>query len=216
MAEPTLIFIYNKTTNEVPYASAPGDYGVITPGSDLVVFTGGGIDDTDKGMGSTTLLSGTRSSTIRPAVTSYVIPYTYVESGATMYYTPSAGHNIYRYVFGVVVSGTINSQLYLEAWDDNSFSSYDLPVLSGTSDSGFESYVNAITTTLAEPPWAPGWDGGTANAAFLRGSGDRVGLKLGSSSLTDEEVYFNIYIRLEADSPTFHNTPVLGFRYLYT
>jgi hypothetical protein len=216
--EPTLTFVYNISISDVPfnrYATPDTNYKIITPGSDLIVFTGGGIDDVDKGMGSDTLASGTRSSTIRPSTSSFVIPYTYVESGSTMYYAKHAGHNTDRYAFGVSISGTMNSDLYLEAFDDYTFTTTSLPVLSGTVNSGGESYVNAIRTTNASPPWGPGWNGSSPAAAYLRGTSDRIGLS-GLSSITDSEVYFNIYIRLETDCVTFHNTPVLAFRYLYT
>lgn len=218
MAAPSLTFIYNISTSDTPYAGL-GDpnYGVIDPLNDLVVFTGGGIDDVDKNMGDATLTSGTRSATIRPSSTSYIIPYTYVESGANMYRVYMAGQSYggqpRRYAFGVSVSGTISSDLYLEAWDDNSFSTYDLPVLSGTANSGNESFVNAIRTTDTVPPVS--WDGSDTGAAFLRGQMDRVGLD-NSSSITDKEVYFNVYVQLETDTVTFHNTPVFGFRYLYS
>jgi hypothetical protein len=218
MAEPTLRFLYNKSTNDVPfnkYATPDTNYGFITPGVDLIVFTGGGIDDVDKGMGSSTLVAGTRSSTIRPSSSSFVIPYTYVESGSSMYRVSLAGHNTNRYPFGVAISGTMNSDLYLEAWDNNGFSTFVLPVLSGTVNSGNESYVNAIRTTNNSPPWHPGWSGADSEGAYLRGTSDRIGLS-GLSSITNSEVYFNVYIRLQTDCSTFHNTPVFGFRYLYT
>lgn len=214
MSEPTLTFIYNKSLTDSSYAAAPANYGVITTAVDTVVFTGGGIDDVDKGMGDLTLASGTRSATIKPSSAAYVIPYTYVESGANMYRVPLCGRNTGRYVFGVSIAGTMNSDLYLEAWDDNTFSTYNLPVLSGTANSSYESYVNAIRTTHQEPQTTD-WDGGDAGAAYLRGQTDRVGLD-NSSSITDKEVYFNIYVKLETDTQTFHNTPILGFRYLYT
>lgn len=219
MSEPTLKFVYNTSASDSPYTffGANPNWSEIAPGGDVVIFTGGGIDDTGLNMGDATLPAGTRSPTIRPAVTSYVIPYVYVESGSTMYYVPLAGHNTNRYVFGVSISGTIEGDLYLEAWDDNSFSTYDLPVLSGTSSSSNESYVNAIRTTNQSPPWGPGWDGNDTGAAFLAGQADRVGLGTPPvTDLTNEVVFYNIYIRLETDAPTFHNTPVLAFRYLYT
>lgn len=219
MSEPLLKFVYNTSASDSPYTffGPNPNWNEIDAGVDTVIFTGGGIDDAGLNMGAATLSAGTRSPTIRPAVTSYVIPYLYVESGATMYYVPMAGHNTNRYVFGVSISGTIEGDLYLEAWDDNSFSTYDLPVLSGTSNSSYESYVNAIRTTNQSPPWGPGWDGNDTGAAFLRGQSDRVGLGTPPvSSLTNEVVFYNIYIRLETDAPTFHNTPVFAFRYLYT
>lgn len=222
MAEPLLTFVYNHSDTDTPYDFITGNanWRTITPGIDSVIFTGGGIDDFLEGVSNTaldTLASGTRSPTIRPAVTSFVIPHIFVESGSLMYRVPLAGHNTNRYVFGVSVSGTIEGNCYLEAWDDFSFSTAVLPVLSGTANSGSESYVNAFRTTDGSPTWAPGWDGGDTGAAYLRGDSDRLGL--GTPPVTDiqnEMLFFNIYIRLETDSPTFHNTPVFGFRYLYT
>ena len=222
MAEPYLKFVYNHSDTDTAYDFYTGNanWREITPGVDSVIFTGGGIDDFYEGVSDLTqdtLASGTRSPTIRPAVTSFVIPYTFVESGSLMYRIPLAGHNTNRYVFGVSVSGTIEGNCYLEAWDDFSFSTVDSAVLSGTSNSSNESYVNAIRTTDQSPPWAPGWDGNSTGGAFLRGDSDRVGL--GTPPVTDiqdEMLFFNVYIRLETDSPTFHNTPVFGFRYLYT
>ena len=134
-----------------------------------------------------------------------------------MYRIPLAGINTNRYIFGVSVSGTIEGNCYLEAWDDYSFSTTNLEVLAGSANSNNESYVNAVRTTELPPPWNPYWDGNDDGAAFLRGTADRVGL--GTPPVTniyDEVLFFNIYIRLETDSPTFHNTPVFGFRYLYT
>ena len=158
MAEPILKFFYNHSAVDTPYDFYTGNanWREIEPGVETIIFTGGGIGDADVNLGNATLASGTRSPTIRPSVTSYVIPYVYVESGSTMYYVNLAGHNTNRYVFGVSVSGTIDGDCYLEAWDDNSFSTYDLPVLSGTANSSNESYVNAIRTTNQSPPWSPG------------------------------------------------------------
>ena len=221
MAEPTLKFLYNHGDSDVPYNFYTGhsNWREIEPGVDKVIFTGGGIGDVDENigdfMGHPTLTSGTRSPTIRPSVTSYIIPYVYVESGDTMYMVPLAGYNTNRYVFGVSVSGTIDSDCYLEAWDDNSFSTYYFPVLSGTSNSSYMSYVNAIRTTNQSPPWNPGWTGSDTGAAYLRGDQYRVGLST-VTPIENEMLFYNIYIRLETDSPTFHNVPVLAFRYTYS
>jgi len=225
MAEPYLKFVYNHSDVDAPYNFYTGATGgsvwrEITPGVDTVIFTGGGIDDWYEHVSDPaydTLASGTRSPTIRPAVTSFVIPYVFMESGSLMYRIPLLGNNTNRYVFGVSVSGTIEGNCYLEAWDDYSFSTTNLEVLAGSSNSSNESYVNAIRTTEAEPEWNPYWDGNADAGAFLRGDSDRVGL--GNPPVTDIQdkmLFFNIYIRLQTDSPTFHNTPVFGFRYLYT
>lgn len=226
MAEPTITFGFNHNAagdSPWPFIGAyPADIGgwrVISPATDLVVFTGGGIDDMDEAnggvnaLGNLTVASGIRSATIKPSDVAYVIPYTYVEQ--TQMYRTTAGHNVNRYVFGVRIDGTATSDLYLEAWDDNSFSTTDLEILTGTSNSSSQSLVNAIRTTSVEPPWAPGWDGNTSGAAFLRGTEHRVALN-NSSQIINSTVYYNIYIKLETDCSTFHVMPVLGFRYLYT
>jgi len=228
MALPVLKFIYNHSEVDTEYNFYTGNpnWREINPGVDTVIFTGGGIGDVDEGIGdfiaNPTLASGTRSPTIRPSVASYVIPYTYVESGNTMYMVPLAGHTDNKYVFGIQVSGTIDGNMYLEAWDDVTFSTTTLPVISGTANGGYESCVNAINTLWAASinfglvPYP--WDGDTTGASYLRGQTDRIGVgyPLPVTEITNTVLYYNIYIRLETDSPTFHNTPVLGFRYLYT
>jgi hypothetical protein len=223
MAEPYLKYVYNNSDTDSAYDFYTGNanWREITPGVDTIVFTGGGIADWDEHVsdpsGYPTLSSGTRSPTIRPAVTSFVIPYVFVEDNTLMYRVPLAGHNINRWVFGVSVSGTIEGNCYLEAWDDYSFSTTTSEVLVGSPESGSESYVNAVRTTETEPDWAPGWNGDTDGAAYLRGDSDRVGLGTPPvTNIIDEMLFFNVYIRLETDSSTFHNTPVFGFRYLYT
>lgn len=215
MSEPTLTFLYNKSGVDVPYTgtgAADSNFGVINTTTDKLIFTGGGINDSV--LTTPTCASGTRSATIRPSSTSYVIPYTYVESNI-MDRCMLAGYNANRYTMGVYVNGTMSSDIYLEAWDDNSFSTTLLPILQGSTNSSNNSYINAIRTTASAPPWAPGWFGSDTGAAYLRGQDDRVALK-NASSITDEAVYYNIYIRLETDSVTFHSQPVLGFRYTYS
>lgn len=216
MAVPTIYFLFNKTSNDIPYSGSGesnATYSGINISNDTLVFTGGGIDDSV--LTTPTCASGTRSSTIRPSVSSYVIPETYVEDASLMTHIPLVGHNVNRYCMCVYVNGYASSDIYLEAWDDNTFSTTTLAVLQGSSNSGNESYINAIRTTDGEPPDNPGWNGGDIGAAYLRGTEDRVSLA-NASSVTDQALYYNIYIRLETDSSTFHDEPVLAFRYLYT
>ena len=216
MAEPTISFLYNSSGSDAAYTgtgAADANFDVITISSATLVFTGGGIDDSV--LTTPTCASGTRSATIRPSVSSYVIPKTYVEQGSLMYHCLLPGYNANRYCMAVYVNGTATSDVYLEAWDDNTFSTTVLPVLQGSANSSNESYINAIRTTSSAPPWAPGWDGNDTGAAFLRGISDRVPLA-NASSVTDQALYYNIYIRIETDASTFHNQPVLAFRYLYT
>jgi hypothetical protein len=219
MSEPTVTFAFNHDGIDTPWGYAGGNeedpnqngWMEISPATDLVVFTGGGILGL---LPTPTCASGTRDATIRPSVSSYVIPQTYVEKDA-MYNAPLTGHNANRYAMGVYIKGTMTSDLYLEAWDDNSFSTTNLEILTGTTNSSNNSFVNAIRTTLVEPPWGPGWSGSDTGAAFLRGVTNRVGLN-NTSTITNSTVYYNIYIRLPVDCSTFHVFPVLGFRYLYT
>lgn len=228
--EPTLKFLYNNSNVDARYdfytgATGGSTWREITTGVDTVIFTGGGIDDWTPWLvadeTAMTLASGSRSPTIRPTATSFVIPYVFVESGSTMYRVPSASKlgqsNTKAYAFGISVSGTIEDSMYMEAWDDNSFSTYTSEVLAGSANSSNESYVNAINTDAAKAanggvmPYP--WYGSTTGAAYIRGSSDRV---IFSGAINDEMLFYNIYIRLETDASTFHNIPVFGFRYLYT
>jgi len=132
-----------------------------------------------------------------------------------MYNVPLVGNTPNRYPLAVYVNGTCTSDIYLEAWDSNSFSTTDLEILTGTSNSGNNSLINAIRTTAVEPPWGPGWSGSDTGAAYLRGVEHRVGLN-NASTVSNKAVYYNIYVRLQTDCSTFHVMPVLALRYLYT
>jgi len=224
--EPKLHFIYNHGTNDTAYPGIVGPQGdwktmstvsgtnIIT---DKMIFTGGGILGT---LPTPTCASGTRDATIKPDLNSYVIPQTYIETSTLMYNVPLAGfgggnYSPFRYVFGVYVEGRVESDIYLEAWDDSTFTTTNSEVLVGTSNSNWKSLINAIRTTQNTPPWHPEWSGDDSEATYLRGTQYRLGLK-NASYIEDEAVYYNIYIRLETDCSIFHNTPILGFRYLYT
>jgi hypothetical protein len=226
MAEPILTFAFSHdAVGDSPWGyngyggEDPNKNGwkVISPATDLVVFTGGGILGL---LPTPTTFSGARDATIRPSTASYVIPQTYVEKDQ-MYIAQYCGHNAYRYAMAVYIKDHMTSDLYLEAWDDHSFSTTNLEILAGTPNSNNQSFVNAIRTTLSEPPWdnsgSPprGWDGSDTGAAYLRGVENRIGLS-NLVTITDDTVYYNMYIRLETDCSTFHALPVLGFRYLYT
>ena len=217
--EPTITFAFNHAGSDTPW-SYQGNIGeetnkdgfrMINPVTDLMVFTGGGILGS---LPTPTTTSGSRDATIRPSTTSYVIPQLFVEQDI-MYHASLVGHNTNRYTMAVRITGTATSDLYLEAWDSNDLSTTDLEILTGTPNSSNNSFINAIRTTSVEPPWAPGWDGNSSGAAYLRGTEHRVGLN-NTATITDTTVYYNIYVRLETDCSTFHVQPVLAFRYLYT
>jgi hypothetical protein len=233
--EPTLYFIYNTGTSDSPcpdfaHGAPLGDWRIMSTISgtniitDKMIFTGGGILGT---LPVPTCASGTRDASIKPDLAAYIIPQTYIETATLMYNVPMAGignvmASSFRYVFGVYVEGRADSDVYLEAWDDATFSTTSCEVLKGTPNSGTYSLISAIRTTNNDPPWhgSPGdpsaaWTGNDSEAVFLRGDQDRLGLN-NLSYVEDKAVYYNIYIKLETDCTTFHNTPVLGFRYLYT
>lgn len=221
MSEPVLTFAFNFAGADAPWSyTGSGNtnidgYRAIDPNTDLLVWTGGGILGA---LPTPTTTSGSRDATIRPSVSSFVIPQLFVEQDI-MYHAALVGHNTNRYTMAVRIDGTATSNLYLEAWDSSDFSTTDLEILTGTANSSNNSYVNAIMTTDAEPPWGPGWSGSDSGAAYLRGTEYRVGLggsKLVSGEITDATVYYNIYIRLQTDCATWHSTPILAFRYLYT
>jgi len=217
MSFPTLTYGYNHSATDTPWgytgtgSPTQGGWREIDPLNDTIVFTGGGILGT---LPVPTTTSGARDATIKPTLTSFVIPQTYVESDI-MYICHMTGHNVNRYAMAVYVDGTCTSDLFIESWDDNSFSTTNLEVLQGTANSSNNSFINAIRTTQSAPPWSPGWDGSDGAAAYLRGTEDRIGLA-NASTVSDQSVYYNIYIKLPTDCTTFHNTPILGFRYLYT
>ena len=217
MAEPTITFGFNHTGTDTTWTyTGTGDpevggWKIIEPTEDLLVFTGGGIEGS---LSTPTCASGTRDATIRPSSSAYRIPQLFVEKDQ-MYICNMAGYNANRYAMGVRVDGTATSDLYLEAWDDQTLSTTDLELLTGTTGSSNNSFVNAIRTTASAPPWAPGWDGDDTGAAYLRGSTYRVRLS-NSSTITDSTTYYNIYIELPTDCNTFHVQPCLCVRYLYT
>ena len=216
MAEPTVTFGFKHTGVDAAWTyTGSGDpevggWKTITPATDLLVFTGGGILGT---ISTPTCASGTRDATIRPSVAPYIIPQTFVEKSDLMYEACNCGQNTNRYAMGIRIDGYMSSDLYLEAFDDNSFSTTSLEVLTGTTNSSFNSFVNVIRTTGGNP--VSTWDGSTDGAAYVRGTEHRVPLG-NASTLTDTTVYYNIYIELPTDCSTFHVTPVIAFRYLYT
>ena len=215
--EPTIVFAFNHNGTEAPWSyqglieeeTNKDGYRAITPATDLMVFTGGGILGS---LSTPTTTSGSRDATIRPSTTSYVIPQLFIEQDI-MYIAALVGYNTNRYTMAVRITGTATSDLYLEAFDDSSMSSTDLEILSGTANSDNNSFINAIRTTSVEPP--SDWNGNSDGAAYLRGTEHRVALN-NSPTITDTTVYYNIYILLETDCTTFHVQPVLSFRYLYT
>lgn len=219
MAEPQLFFAFSHdSAGDTPWGFSgqneeptnKNGWIEIDPIADLVVFTGGGIRGL---LPVPTCSSGTRDATIKPSIAPYIIPQTYIEKDQ-MYIAQHVGHNTNRYAFGIYIKGHMTSDLYLEAFDSNDFSTTNLQLLTGTPNSDNNSFINAIRTTYTEPPWQPGWDGNSDGAAFLRGTEHRIGLG-NVSTLTDTTVYFNIYVKLETDCSTFHAWPCLSFRYLY-
>lgn len=222
MSLPQIYFIYNTSLNDTPYTGtgeSAGDWTSVY-GTELenytMCHTGGGI----LGLLPAVCASGTRDATIKPTIQSYIIPQCFIEDNTLMYNVPMAGfggtlYAPFRYVFGIYVDGETTSDIYLEAYDSFDFSTTSLEVLQGTANSGGNSLINAIRTTEFAPPWHPTWSGADSAGAYLRGTESRLALK-NSSSISNEAVFFNIYIRLETDCTVFHNQPCLSFRYLYS
>ena len=227
MVAPDLYFLYNISASDVSYSGTGEENstwkrmnlttmsGVGT--SDAFVHTGGGIDEF---LPVPTTPFGSRSATMKPAVSVLEIPQLYIESTVNNIMTnvPLAGKNSNRYVLGVYIDGYVASDLYLEAWDNIGFATTDLPVLSGTANYSY-SMINVMSTTSGSPP--SGWTGATyqgvpnnQRSAYLAGYSNRVKLK-GEDSIQNEAVYWNTYVSLPWDSPYLHNQPVIAFRYLY-
>ncbi len=217
MAEPVLSFIYNHSSNDSQYTGtgAPeGDWRVIKTSSpaDVKVYTGGGINEF---LNTPTEVFGRREATIRPSSGVLPVPQVYIEStdDNIMYNVPLASSqpNSNRYVFGVYVDGEMVSDLYLEMWDDDTFSTTNLPTLVGTT-SYSHSIFNAIRTTSSVP--SSSWTGADANAEFLSGYDHRLNLK-GSDSVQNEALYYSMYAAIPHDLEFTHDTPIEGYRYLY-
>lgn len=223
MSAPNLSFFYNTSSSGIPYTGIGDEVGtwkriILTTTSgmqpDRVVFTGGGLNESVE---TPTAVYGRREATLRPNTGTLVIPQTFVESETDniMRNVPLAGKNANRYVFCVYVDGYMASDLYLEAWDNNSFNSTILPTLSGSFNYPY-SMFNALSTTSGTH--VSDWDGttyeSTQKSGRIAGYNPRVRLK-GVDEIQDEAVYYNIYVQLTWDMPLTHDQPILGFRYLY-
>ncbi len=219
MAEPILSFIYNFSDTDAVYAGSGGPSGdwkeinITASGTpDIKVYTGGGIHQSVE---TPTAVYGRREATIRPVIGTYPVPQIYIESTIDniMYHVPLASGqpNTNRYVFGVYVDGLITSDLYLEMWDDNTFSTTSLPTLSGTVN-----YPNSIFNAIRTTDSAPGasWNGGSANAEYLAGYSNRLRLK-GIDTIQNEAVYYSMYAAIPWDLVFTHDQPIEGYRYLY-
>jgi hypothetical protein len=221
MSEPILTFLYNHSETDAAYGGTGeplGDWKQIqlttNSGSlaDKKIYTGGGIH---QALATPTATYGSREATIRPAIGTYPVPQIYIESEIDniMYHVPLASGqpNSNRFVFGVYVDGLITSDLYLEMWDDFSFSTHTLPTLSGTSNYPY-SVFNAIRTTDSAPP--SGWGPTTSGVVNLAGYDNRLRLK-GTDEIQNECLYYSMYAAIPWDLEFTHDTPVETYRYLY-
>lgn len=222
MSEPILSFLYNYSETDSAYVGTGGPDGdwqeiQLTTGSGLTsdtkVYTGGGIH---QALPTPTASYGSREATLRPVSGLYSVPQIYIESelDTIMYHVPLASGqpNTSRYVFGIYVDGETESDLYLEMWDDITFSTTDIPTLSG-SDNYPHSCFNAIRTTDAAPPTM--WTGASVNAEYLAGYENRLRLK-GVDNIINETVYYSMYAAIPWDLVFTHDQPVEAYRYLYT
>ena len=222
MSEPSLTFLYNYSMNDAAYSGNGGPQGdwkeinlITVSGSspDKKVYTGGGIHQY---LSTPTATYGSREATLRPITGVYPVPQIYVESETDniMYNIPLATSqpNTNRYVFGVYVDGQITSDLYLEMWDDITFSTCNLPTLSGSA-SYPHSVFNAIRTTDEAPP--VGWSGVTTSGSVcLAGYDNRLRLK-GEDSIQNEVLHYSMYAVIPHDLVFTHDQPIETYRYLY-
>jgi len=226
MSEPILTFLYNFSDIDAPYLGTGGPLGnwqeiYLATGSginpDRKIYTGGGIHQS---LPTPTAPFGSREATIKPSVGVYPVPQIYIESiiDNIMYHIPLASGqpNTNRYVFGVYVDGLITSDLYLEMWDDITFSTHSLPTLSGSLNHS-HSVFNAIRTTSSAPP--SDWTGATASgiaagAVCLAGYDNRLRLK-GADNIQNETLYYSMYAAIPWDLVYTHDQPVESYRYLY-
>lgn len=222
MSEPILTFLYNFSDNDAVYGGSGGPNGdwkeiYLATGSgidpDKKIYTGGGIHQY---LSTPTATYGSREATLRPATGVYPVPQIYIESETnnTMYNVPLATSqpNSNRYVFGVHVDGEVTSDLYLEMWDDITFSTHLLPTLSGSVNYP-HSIFSAIRTTYSAPP--SDWAGTTTSGAVcLAGYDNRLRLK-NADNIQNEALYYSMYAAIPWDLVFTHDQPVEAYRYLY-
>jgi len=222
MSEPVLTFLYNYSENDTPYVGTGlpnGDWKSIflttTSGGnpDKKVYTGGGIHQS---LATPVASYGSREATLRPTIGTYPVPQIYIESEVDniMYHVPLASGqpNTNRFVFGVYVDGLITSDLYLEMWDDITFSTTSIPTLSGSINYP-HSVFNAISTTEVAPP--DSWSGTTTSGAIcLAGYTNRLRLK-NSDEIQNECLYYSMYAAIPWDLEFTHDKPIESYRYLY-
>lgn len=226
MSEPTLTFLYNYSEVDAPYVGTGGSYGnwkqinlsmIDDKYPDKKIYTGGGIHQF---LAVPTEQYGRREATLRPVTGVYPVPQVYIEShhDNIMYNVPLAcgQPNTHQYVFGVYVDGLITSDLYLEMWDDVTFSSCNIPSLFGSASYPF-SIFNAIRTT-DEPP-SLNWTGATVSgieggAVCLAGYENRLRLK-NQDTIHNETLYYSMYAVIPFDLVFTHDQPVEAYRYLY-
>lgn len=223
MSEPLLSFLYNTSTEDLPYEGLGGSYGtwrVIELSTenesvpDRKIYTGGGINNL---LPIPTAPYGRREATLKPLTGSFPIPQIYIEStnDLLMYNIPLASNspNTNRYVFGVYIDGTINSDLYLEMWDDLTLSTSSCTTLSGSLSAPY-SVFNAISTTNSAPE--SNWSGiSTEGAICLAGYSNRLRLK-NADLIQNETVYYNMYALIPFDLDFTHDQPIETYRYLYS
>ena len=222
MSEPILTFLYNYSETDGVYSGTGGPYGnwkeiYLATGSgispDKKIYTGGGIHQS---LPTPTAPYSSREATIKPSAGVYSVPQIYIESEIDniMYHVPLASGqpNTNRFVFGVYIDGLITSDLYLEMWDDITFSTHSLPTLSGSVNYP-HSVFNAIKTTDEAPPAL--WSGTTTSGAVcLAGYNNRLKLK-GEDTIQNETLYYSMYAAIPWDLAFTHDQPLESYRYLY-
>lgn len=140
----------------------------------------------------------------------------YIDDGTNIDEIKVCGLKDNRYVFCVSFDAATGIEPQLEAWDDTSLTTADLPILgSGTPDN---SMIYAITTTYATPGVAD-W---SAESGVVRLAGSNV-LQLhadidnqrgGAGPLTGaEDLYFNLAIVIPTGTSPLTNYPVFVIRY---
>ncbi len=218
MAQPNTYWFYNQGTNDVAKTAGSGtdsNFAAITTGTGsaghVLVFTGSGANDADP--------TNTRDTVIIPQSGSLEMSKTFMDNGTTIEQAPLAGTDQggqnggnTRYVFCINFDGATASIPYLEFWDDDNHSSFNVQVLgSGTAAS---SMMKGSATTYA----APGSANWQAGAKSLAGSGSDNRLDLASAAIgsAGDEVYFNLFSLLPSTATPFNETPVATLRYTYS
>ena len=196
-----LTFRINKGDPDILYGDTGADYVDVNLSLDYFVWTAGSSDVSD-GQDEPTQDELNKASTIiddsNPVTVAHCLLFDY--SASILEEVEGMGANK-RYVFCFSFDGALASEPQLEAWDDSNHNTVDKNVLG--VETGTDSFVKAICTTLAPPgvDWAGDPIAGSNVLLLNAGTGTPATPSTGETT----DLYANIKVVI----PTNYDTPAI-------